>query len=66
MYIVHTRLFKDIRDIWVFKSPSELKLKIINSRQPYRTFEFPSQVNLSGPRLYCTLLYGQDYPVQQG
>ena len=24
------------------------------------TFEFPSWVNLSGPRLYCTLLYGQD------
>ena len=25
------------------------------------TFEFPSRVNLSGPSLYCTWLYGQDY-----
>ena len=30
------------------------------------TFKFPSRVNLSGPCLYGTSLYGQDYPVQQG
>ena len=28
------------------------------------TFKFPSRVNLSGPSLYCTQLYGQDQ--QQG
>ena len=30
------------------------------------TFEFPGRVNLSGPSLYCTWLYGQNQPVQQG
>ena len=28
------------------------------------TFEFPSWVNLSGPSLYCTWLYGQEQAVQ--
>ena len=36
------------------------KISFVPATGSRSTFEFPSRVNLSGPSLYCTLLYGQD------